>query len=145
LDNFQRGVRAAVYAAFRDTGEAPSPTALAVEVGSTWDAVIAALHALADEHCLVLRADGESIWMAHPFSGVPSDFVVSVGDHRWFANCVWDGLSIIGLFGDGRLETRSPATGEPISFEVAGGVVSGEGFVHFLVPAAHFWDDIGYT
>jgi hypothetical protein len=83
--------------------------------------------------------------MAHPFAGVETDFLVTAQDRRWFANCAWDGLSILALFGDGRLDAHSPATGEPLRFEVADGRVRGEGLIHFLVPAAHFWDDIGYT
>lgn len=145
MTDFERDVRAAVYASFRDTGSAPAPESLAASLGSSRDAVVAALQALARKHCLVLRPDGESLWMAHPFSGVPTDVVVFIGDRRWFANCVWDGLSILGLLGDGRLETHAPGSGEPVAFEAQNGVVRGEGLVHFLVPAARFWDDIGYT
>jgi hypothetical protein len=84
--------------------------------------------------------------MAHPFSGVETDFRVTATDgRRWMANCAWDGLAILALMGDGQLDTHSPATGESLRFEVTGGRVTGEGLVHFLVPAAHFWDDIGYT
>ena len=57
--------------------------------------------------------------MAHPFSGVASDFLVTIGERTWFANCVWDGLSILALLGDGTLETHSPATGEPITLDGA--------------------------
>lgn len=145
ITTFERDVRAAVYAGFRDTGSAPTPEALASTLRASRPAVVAALGALADQHGLVLQPDGESIWMAHPFSGVPTDFVVSIGSRRWFANCAWDGLSILGLLGEGRLETHVPGTGEPLMFEVANGVVHGKGVVHFLVPAARFWDDIGYT
>lgn len=145
MTDFERDVRAAVYAGFRDTSSAPTPAALATTLGSSREAVVAALQALAQDHCLVLQPDGESVWMAHPFSAVPTDFVVSIGDRRWFANCAWDGLSILGLFGDGRLETHAPGTGEPLTFEATGGVVRGEGVIHFLVPAARFWDDIGHT
>jgi hypothetical protein len=74
-----------------------------------------------------------------------SDFVVAIGGHTWFANCVWDGLSILALLGDGTLETHSPATGEAITLAVREGVVEGDAIVHFLVPARHFWDDIVFT
>ena len=134
-----------MYASFRVKSRAPTPEVLAAVTGSRRAAVISALRTLADEHCLVLLPDGESIWMAHPFSGVETDFRVTLGDHRWFANCVWDGLSILALFGDGSLNTHSPATGDPLRFDVARGAVRGEGLVHFLVPARRFWDDIGYT
>ena len=145
MNSFERDVRAAVYASFSVKSQVPTPEVLGEVTGSTRTAVISALRTLANEHCLVLLPDGESIWMAHPFSGVETDFVVTVGERRWFANCVWDGLSILALFGDGSLDTHSPATGELLRLDVAGGAVRGEGLVHFLVPAGRFWDDIGYT
>ncbi|MFP5213857.1 MAG: organomercurial lyase [Acidobacteriota bacterium] len=83
--------------------------------------------------------------MAHPFSAVATDFLVRIGDRSWYANCVWDGLSILALLGNGTLETHSPARKEPMRFSVLDGQVVGEGLVHFLVPAIGFWDDIGFT
>lgn len=84
--------------------------------------------------------------MASPFSAAPTDFVVRIGDREWYANCVWDGLSILALLGGvGTLETHSPATGERLTYRVSDGRVDGEGIVHFLVPARSFWDDIGFT
>lgn len=145
MNDFEREIRAAVYASFRDTSQPPAVEALVGITKSPTVEVVSALRALAEEHCLVLLPGGESIWMAHPFSGIQTDFVVTAGERRWFANCVWDGLSILALFGDGSLDTHSPATGEPLRFEVSAGIVSGAGLVHFLVPARRFWDDIGYT
>ena len=142
----ERDVRAAVYGAFRDTGKAPAAGELAVTLGLSGDDILDALRGLAAAHALVLRPDGASIWMAHPFSGIPTDFLVTVGARRWFANCVWDGLAIIGILGgSGRLDTHSPATGEPVALQVIDGTVQGEAIAHFLVPASRFWDDIGYT
>jgi len=146
LTPFERDVRAAVYAAFRDAGAAPTPATLATTLDTTSGAVTVALRALADEHDVVLEADGASILMAHPFSSGPTDFKVSIDARRWWASCAWDGLTIVALFGgSGRLETHSPATGEPLTFDVEDGSVRGEGLIHFLVPAARFWDDICHT
>jgi hypothetical protein len=142
----ERDVRAAVYRAFRDTGVAPTTEQLAVTLGLARDEVLRALAALADAHALALQPDGAAIWMAHPFSGIPTDFRASVGSRHWFANCVWDALAIVGLFGGtGRLDTHSPQTGELLALDVVEGRVHGDAIVHFLVPAARFWDDIGYT
>ena len=145
MNRFQRRLRASIYAGFRDSSTPPSIEALSTALAASREEVAAGLRALADEHCIVLVPGTGSIWMAHPFSGVETDFVVSIGDRRWFANCVWDGLSILALLGDGSLDTHSPATGRPLRFEALNGVVSGPGIVHFLVPARSFWDDIGYT
>lgn len=145
MNDFQRRVRAAVYSWFINRADAPSSAGLASELGTSREQVVGALHALADEHCLVLRAGRDEVWMAHPFSAVETDCVVSVGERRWFANCAWDGLAILGMLGDGTFATRSPATDEPLVFTTYDGVVTGEGVVHFLVPARQFWDDIGHT
>lgn len=146
MTTFERDVRAAVYDGFRETGRSPSTADLAATLGSSAGDVRTALRALAGAHALVLQPDGESVRMAHPFSGVPTDTVVTVGDRQWFANCVWDGLAIIGLFGGaGRLDTHSPATGDAIRFDVVDGVVHVDAVTHFLVPAARFWDDVVHT
>jgi len=145
VNAFERRVRAAVYASLRDEAAAPTVARLAADLGAACEEVVAALRVLADLHCLVLVPGTESIWMAHPFSGLETDFRVTVGTRRWFANCVWDGLALLALLGDGSLATHSPATGEPLGFEAHGGRVRGDGVVHFLVPARRFWDDIGHT
>jgi hypothetical protein len=148
MNEFERHVRASIYASFREQSRSSSTAELSDTLGASPGEVSSALRNLAEEHCLVLVPGTESIWMAHPFSGIETDFVVTIGDRLWFANCVWDGLSILALFGggsSGSLDTRSPATGEGLRFEVSQGTVRGLGIVHFLVPARHFWDDIGYT
>jgi len=145
MNEFERLVRAHVIQTLRDTARAPTVAELASALEAPYSAVGAALQALAAEHRLALLPGTDGVWMAHPFSGVATDFRVAVDGRRWYANCVWDGLSILALLGDGLLETHSPATSDLIAFEVSGGVVQGQAMVHFLVPARRFWDDIGFT
>lgn len=145
MNELERRVRAYVIAAMRDASAAPTPDEVAAALGSTTDAVRAALRALADAHRLVLLPGTDLVWMAHPFSAVPTDFIVSAGERSWWANCVWDGLSILGWVGDGRLDTHPPQSGDAIRLTVEGGRVIGDAIVHFLVPARRFWDDIGFT
>jgi hypothetical protein len=145
MNAFERLVRAAVIQSLRDTAQAPTPSELAAILDASEFSVVEALRSLADAHRLAFLPITESVWMAHPFSAVPSDFVVTIGERTWFANCVWDGLSIIALLGDGSLDTHSPATGRAITLVVCDGAVLGDALVHFLVPARRFWDDIGFT
>ena len=145
MDAFQRQVRATLIQTLRDTGEAPSAEAIGNLLGVDGTRISAALYSLAEEHRLVLVPGTDQVMMVHPFSGVASDFLVTIGERTWFANCVWDGLSILALLGDGTLETHSPATGEAITLTVRNGAVEGNAVVHFLVPARHFWDDIVFT
>ncbi len=145
MNPIERWVRAHVITALRETGAATSVAQTADSLEIPQAAVTASLRSLAGQHRLVLRPGSDAIWMVHPFSAIETDFVVNARSRRWYANCVWDGLSILGLVGDGRLETHSPQTGEPIRFDVEDGRVAGHAIVHFLVPAKRFWDDIGFT
>lgn len=93
MNGFERLVRTHVIRALRDTSAAPSSEDIASALGSTTDAVRAALHALADEHRLVLVPGTDSVWMAHPFSAVPTDFVVAAGGRSWWANARSEAVS----------------------------------------------------
>ncbi len=145
MTDFERRVRAAVYDWFRDRACAPTCEELAAAAGGARAPVGAPRRARAAPPPHRRRPREDEVWMAHPFSAVETDHVVTIGPRRWFANCAWDGLAILAVLGDGTLDTRSPATGEPLRFTSRGGVVSGEGVVHFLVPAREFWNDIGHT
>lgn len=141
----ERAVRAHVIQTLHRTAVAPSVAETATTLDIPQSDVVEALHSLADQHRLVLLPGTDAVWMAHPFSAIATDFVVYAAGQRWYANCVWDGLSILGIVGDGKLETHSPQTGAPIRFDVLNGQVTGDAIVHFLVPARRFWDDIGFT
>lgn len=145
MNDFERHVRAHVIQSLGDTSTAPSAATIASALDSSEAEVCLALRYLADEHRLVLIPGTDSVWMAHPFSAVATDFLVRIGDRNWYANCVWDGLSILALFGNGMLDTHSPETKEFMRFSVKEGIVDGDGLVHFLVPAKRFWEDIAFT
>ena len=51
-------------------------------------------------------AASSSIWMANPFSAVPTDFKVTSRGRTYFGNCIWDALGIPAILGaDGLVET----------------------------------------
>jgi hypothetical protein len=109
--------------------------------------VIDALHELAEGHLIVLVPDADRIWMAHPFSGVATDFRVRSGEREWFANCIWDSFGILAAVGaEGTIHARCPDCAESI---VVGSdserSLVDDMLVHFAVPARSWWEDIGYT
>ena len=110
MDLFERQVRITVIQTLRDTGGAPSTSDIAGTLGAAESRVVAALRSLHTQHRLVLVPGTDRVMMAHPFSGIATDFVVTIGQRRWFANCVWDGLAILALLGDGTMATHSSAT-----------------------------------
>jgi hypothetical protein len=145
MTRIDRRVRYRVYQGFRDDGAPPPVARIAAAEGVTSIAVRASLGRLAAEHEIVLGPGDPGVWMAHPFSGVSTDYRVTIGDAEWFANCAWDALGIASLLGDASVSTVSPLDGTEWSYRVTEDTVEPEGFVYFPVPARAFWDDIGYT
>jgi hypothetical protein len=136
---FEREVRAQIYEAFFDGLRQVDASMLAGRSGWVEEEIRFALRRLADEHRIALTRDG-SVWMAHPFSGVPTSYRSVRGDRWWYANCAWDALGILALLGDGEVHKENG-----LLWRVGDGLVSPNGYVHLLVPARNFWDDIGFT
>jgi hypothetical protein len=141
-----RTVRMAIYGAIEATGHAPAAADLALARGLGVAAVEDAYRALADSHVIVLQPGTVEIRWAPPFSLVPTAFRVRAGRASWYAPCAWDGFGIpAALDCDVRLAPACAWSGEPIPCGVEHGRAYGDGLIHLLVPAAHFWDDIAYT
>ena len=145
---FENEVRLAVYRHFVSHGRAPS----IAEVASTLDASVhdvrRAFAFLAVQHVLVLQPDTDEVWMAMPFSAIETGFRVITEGSEWWANCAWDALGIPAMLGqDAEIYSTCPASGVPLRVTVVEGKlgVDTESVVHFLVPAARWWEDIGYT
>lgn len=82
-------VRLWVYQYFADTGRAPSPVEIAAHFGLTPHQVEQALYRLQREaDALVLIRGSPYIWMAEPFSAVPTSFLVRSGARQWWGNCI---------------------------------------------------------
>jgi len=140
-------VKLAVYRHFATTARRPSPDDVALSVKSSRADVLASYVRLRAQRVLVLEADGASIRMAPPFSGVPTQHVAVVEGMRYFANCAWDVLGVPAALGKpGRIESRCEQSGEPLRLQVApDGPEPSEWLFHCGVPAAHWWDDIVFT
>ena len=85
--------------------------------------------------------------MANPFSAVPTPHRVHAAGAAWYANCAWDAFGICAaLDADGRIETICVDCRAPLVIEVRDGQPDDESLLfHCLVPAARWWDDIGFT
>jgi len=147
LTDFHWSLRAEIYQCMAATTVAPTPDELAAWSGRSRDAILQDLDALEAHHHLALLPDRSGVWMAHPFSGIPTGFPVDTERGRFWANCAWDALGIPAILGvDGWTRTRCAATGETVEYGVEAGMrVGDEGFVHLLVPPRAAWDDIGFT
>lgn len=140
---FDRKVRARIYDLFTDGAATETPVTVdtvAASGGWSRDDVVGSFSRLDDEHLVAIREDGETVWMAHPFSGVETPYRAVIGQKSWFANCAWDTLAILALLGDG--VALGP---DGLLWEVVDGRVHPDGVVRLLVPLREFWDDIGFT
>jgi hypothetical protein len=139
-------IRRATYRLFVERGGAPSAADVAADVGVPEADVRASWARLHEAHALVLDANGE-VRMANPFSAVPTDFLVEAAGRTWFANCGWDAFGIgAALHVDSAFDTHCPDCGELLHVRVRDGRPEPSDLVwHVLVPAAQWWNDIGFT
>jgi hypothetical protein len=145
---FENDLRLAVYRHFCAQGRAPLIAEMADALGTSAENVRKAFVSLAAQHVLVLHPGTDEVWMAMPFSAVETAFKVVADEGEWWANCAWDALGIPAMLGrDAEIYSTCPASGIPLRVTVTGKAlgVDTESVVHFLLPAARWWDDIGYT
>jgi hypothetical protein len=141
-------VRLQVYRSFADRGVAPTIDELASTLGGSQVEMRRALHRLAADRHLVLAAD-DSILMAHPFASIPLGFSVMGRQTLWWGGCAWDSFAMPHLLtGEDELlvATRCPGCGAAHAWSVGSTEPpAGDQVAHFLVPAAHIWDDVVHT
>ena len=122
-------LRARVVASFAATGGPPE-----VEDGPV-------LRSLADQHVVVLDDDGRVV-MAHPFATAYEGATrVEGGGRTWFGNCAWDGLGLVAALG----LDEATVTSTGVTVRVRDGVPLDDAVFHVLVPARHWWEDVGFT
>ena len=146
-DDLDREVRLSVYRHFARTGQAPSPGDTSGDVGVDQAVIGDSLERLDANHVLVLQPATRQLWMAMPFSATPTQFRVTSGDRAWWANCAWDALGISAMLQiPAEIRTSCTDCGDPVTVRTTGRALSDpSGVVHFAVPAAAWWDDIGFT
>ena len=145
--DFDTRLKLAVYRWFAGTGVAPSPDDMAGALDCAAADVRQGYARLRTNRVLLLEPDGETIRMAPPFSGAPTEHVVETADRSYFANCAWDALGIpAALHREAVVRSRCGQSGEPLRLEVAvEGPEPSDWLFHCLVPAARWWENLVFT
>jgi hypothetical protein len=120
MDAHDLALRRRIFTAFAETGAPPAgldPNGL---------------RRLADAHVIVL--DERGIRAAHPFANHQEGARVHAQGRTWWGNCAWDALGIVAAL---NLQDAT-ITAQGLTLDQAAGF-------HVLVPAANWWDDIGFT
>ena len=145
--SFDNEIRLALYRYFVGYARPPAVNELAGLVGVRPVEVEQSLRRLHDNHVIVLAPGTPYVWMANPFSAVPTPYHAEVEDRAYFGNCIWDAMGIVAMLGGtGRVTAGCPDCGEQLTVDVTDGAIeSSDHVVHYAVPAAHWWDDIGFN
>jgi hypothetical protein len=142
-----RVVRMRVFGEAARTSRVPTNAQIAEALGLPQTEIDESLRRLAAGKVLVLAPNNTNVWMANPFSAVPSAFKVRARGLTYFAPCIWDALGIpSALDSDADIDTVCGDCGAAMSLTVrAGAVARREGVIHFALPALRWWDNIGFT
>jgi Alkylmercury lyase len=137
----------AIYEHFAAAGSRPSLDDIAARVGAGVPQAREIFRRLSAQRVLVLEADGESIRMAPPFSGIPTQHRVAAAGVSYYANCAWDALGIpAALHQRATVYSRCEQSLEPLELAVSEqGPEASDWLFHCVVPASQWWDDIVFT
>lgn len=140
-------VKLTIYRLTAERGMPPSQRDVAEALDSPIADVQAAYEGLAASRLLVLNPDRQTIRMAPPFSGVPTQHRVTAGGVNYFGNCAWDAFGIVAaLRTPGLVQSECAQSHAPLRLEIGlDGPPKSDWLFHCLVPAARWWADIVFT
>jgi hypothetical protein len=130
-----------------DKGYAPDIETLSNILNSDVKEVGTALFDLQDEHGVVLHPNSPKIWIIHPFSLAPTNFVVKSTKGLWWGNCAWCSLGIAALLKDDvSITTNLGAHVEQVVIQIEDGEVREKDlYIHFPIPMKNAWDNVIFT
>jgi len=140
-------LRLAVYNCILESGRVPLAAQVADRLSIAVEDVRAGFRRLQSVHAFALAPASDEILMAHPFSAVPTPYVVRSGGLMFWANCAWDALAIPAMLGaDATVDTRCADCGDPMQFTFSAGTLEAvTAVIHFAVPPRRFWDNVVFT
>jgi hypothetical protein len=146
LSEIDYRIRYAIYTTFAEGG-IPLSAGLSSKLRIPQPQILESYERLHNARAIVLDPRTREVWMALPFSAVPTPFRVLAENRTWFANCAWDAFGIPHLVGcDAVLTTTCMDCDAPIVHRVQERqLMDAHGVVHFAVPAAKWWENIGFT
>lgn len=145
-EGLETTVKLHVYERTALTGRVPTRRVVG-EALALADADVRSAYAALRARRLLALDDAGEVLMAPPFSAVPTQHRVRVGNTEYWANCIWDAYGIAAaLHADAAIHTECGRSGRTMQLGVENGeALATEAIFHYAVPAAHWWDDIVYT
>ena len=142
-----RNARLFVYRTFVERGAPATVAETAAELEVSLEDAEEAFRRLEAAHVVALAPGSLNVWLANPFSAVPTPFRVRTERGAWWGSCIWDALGIPAMLGESAtVSTTCGDCGDPLELRVSDDALEPvEGVAHFAVPARSWWENIGYT
>ena len=86
MEEVDKNVRYFIYQTFAKTGAPPTPGEITAQFSLSKQQAGQSLERLADAHQIALAPGSHNVWMAHPFSGLKTDFVTWVDGKTYWGN-----------------------------------------------------------
>ncbi len=86
MESFDKDVRHFIYTTFAETALPPTTRQVSEHLKVSIASVENSFERLANTHDIALAPGSHSIWMAHPFSGLPTNFVTTIGQKKYHGN-----------------------------------------------------------
>lgn len=130
-----------------DEGFAPDVNRLSAILKAEASEIEKQLYALQDYHGVVLHPKEPKVWVIHPFSLAPTNFLVSTSKRKWWGNCAWCSLGIAALLReDVTITTNLGAHDEQVVIHIVNGTLQETNlYIHFPIPMTKAWDNVIYT
>jgi hypothetical protein len=130
-----------------EEGYAPDVPTLGRILGCEMDQVVQALHRLQEYHGVALHPHEPRVWVIHPFSMAPTNFLVRSARGEWWGSCAECSLGIAVLLDeDVTITSNAGGHGNQLTIHVKDGhVLEKDILVHFPVPMSQAWDNVIYT
>lgn len=147
MNDLDTRVRLHLFERFVADGRPPTAAETGEALGVATEEATAAYRRLEEARVIVLAPGTANVWMANPLSAVPTAFRVESERGDFFGNCIWDAFGVVAMLGrSGRVSTWCPDCQEPLTFTVRDGELEPvEAIAHYVVPAAHWWDNIAFN
>ena len=147
LSPFDIRTRFLINRFFVDQGHAPTTDDLAAMQLCSSGKISTSLRRLQDDHRLVLFPGTQDIWIAHPFTTIPSNYWIDTGHRGWWGNCGFCALGIAAMLGENvSIHTHSGAEYSPIHIDICNGSIEPRAYqLHIPLPIARWHDNIVYT
>lgn len=129
------------------TGYAPKVCDLAHSLQMSEGDMVTGLKELEEYHGVVLHPKSHEVWVIHPFSLAPTNFLVFSASGEWWGNCAWCSLGIAALLNqDVTIRTTLGANDRQVSIHIRDGkIVEPDYYIHFPIPMQTAWDNVIYT